>query len=610
MVTFPSNYLGDSVTLVYLNSGQHERSASGLYSVILDNATVYNLILGIGFILTSLSLLYLLLNERRIYKTGRMILIIWAIFILSPIRLRYVMEWPNHANWAWVIFYLASLFEFLKRPFSGKIRYAVLSGIFFSIALLQNSYHGVELFFISIPLFIFAIYSYRQHLNQKKNFILFLEGTGIVAIIMLSSIFYQYWIFNRPVQYGNNDPTTVITSASRSTSDRWAFSARPWHFLIPDIDHPVLGDLAVKAHYFIWQNPPYYLTEPFFPKEHTLFLGYTLMALSAYAIFQTYFRKRITGDKRFAVTFFLIIAVTGFIFSMPPYLTINDFKIYFPSHFIYDFLPQFRAYARYGVMVFIGNTIIALIGLEYLISISFTNYSRRKTLQNLLLIGISALAIFEFLPGYHLISTKPTPPYEWLREQALLQPAPLKYIEIPERADYTDHLYTHNANIEILNPYLISRGNAKLLEDIIWQRKNSIIPEDQAEKDKLFCLTFQNLGVQYIFYHKKDVNKQKVVDEFKETGIVKPQLKVALAESWGQPVWGNHVPKTEEDLKKDQRALDMEMLLRNDPKFTVVKEFTNEEIIASRPNPNFSADKFDAVTIFEISNEYCNKIAK
>src|SRR3990167_1875898 len=105
MVTFPSNYLGDSVTLVYLNSGQHERSASGLYSVILDNATVYNLILGIGFILTSLSLLYLLLNERRIYKTGRMILIIWAIFILSPIRLRYVMEWPNHANWAWVIFY-------------------------------------------------------------------------------------------------------------------------------------------------------------------------------------------------------------------------------------------------------------------------------------------------------------------------------------------------------------------------------------------------------------------------------------------------------------------------------------------------------------------------
>ena len=133
---------------------------------------------------------------------------------------------------------------------------------------------------------------------------------------------------------------------------------------------------------------------------------------------------------------------------------------------------------------------------------------------------------------------------------------------------------------------------------------------DQAEKDKLFCLTFQNLGVQYIFYHKKDVNKQKVVDEFKETGIVKPQLKVALAESWGQPVWGNHVPKTEEDLKKDQRALDMEMLLRNDPKFTVVKEFTNEEIIASRPNPNFSADKFDAVTIFEISNEYCNKIAK
>ena len=148
------------------------------------------------------------------------------------------------------------------------------------------------------------------------------------------------------MQYGQNSRTTVIESASRSPSDRWAFSARPWHYLIPDIDHPIFGDLATKAHYFIWQHPPYYLTEPFFPKEHTLFLGYTLIALSIYTIWQTYVKKNITGDQKFNVTFFLIIAVTAFIFSMPPYIGIDNLKIYFPSHFIYDFLPQFRAYAR------------------------------------------------------------------------------------------------------------------------------------------------------------------------------------------------------------------------------------------------------------------------
>ena len=39
-----------------------------------------------------------------------------------------------------------------------------------------------------------------------------------------------------------------------------------------------------------------------------------------------------------------------------------------------------------------------------------------------------------------------------------------------------------------------------------------------------------------------------------------------------------------------------------------VAEFSQEEIIKSRPNKNFSADKFDEVIIFEINDEYCNSI--
>ncbi len=523
-----------------------------------------------------------------------------SILILSPLRIRYSMEWPNHANWAWIIFYFASLLPFLKNPVSCKFRYPLLAGAFFFVALIENAYHGVELLFMSIPIFLFSIYFHSAEIFKKEDLHKVLKRFLVFSIIVLSAIYYQYYLFSKPIQYGNNALTTVISSATRSPSDRFAFSARPWNYLIPDIDHPVLGDLAVRANYWIWQHPPYYLTEPFFPKEHTLFLGYTLMALSIYTIWQTFVKKNITGDQKFNVTFFLIIAVSAFIFSMPPYIAINNFKIYFPSHFIYDFLPQFRAYARYGVFVFIGNIVIAMIGLNYLISKSFLNKPKQKLKQNLLIIAISALAIFEFIPGKHLISIKPTPPYEWLREQGTMQQTPIKYIEIPERADYTDHLYTYDANIEIINPYLVTRGDAKLLEDIILKRENS--------QEQLFCTLSNKLDVKYLFYHEKELNRQKYVKEFMETGVVTPQLKVAMAESWGSPVFGNHVPKTDEDLAKEQITKNMKNFLLNDPKLTLIKEYTNDEIIQSRPNKNFSADKFDAVTIFEINRDYCSSL--
>src|SRR3989338_3877984 len=561
------------------------------------NVSNANTHLIINVFLLFVVLLIIFYNKSQIPKNNYLIgLSLFSVLTLSPLRIRYSMEWPSHANWAWIVFYLIFLLMFLKSPFSRSFKYPLLAGVFFFIALIENAYHGVMLAFVSIPVLIFSFFFHKKEIFRKESVSIFVRNFLIFGFIAVISVIYQKSLFSKPVQYGQNSTTTVIESASRSPSDRWAFSARPWNYLIPDIDHPVFGDLAVRVNFWIWQHPPYYLTEPFFPKEHTLFLGYTLMALSIYTIWQTYVKKNITGDQKFNVTFFLIIAVTAFIFSMPPYIGIDNLKIYFPSHFIYDFLPQFRAYARYGVFVFIGNAVIAMIGLNYLISKSFINKPHQKFKQNILILLISVLAIFEFIPGKHLISILPTPPYEWLRMQALQQ-TPLKYIEITARADYADHLYTYDANIEIINPYLTTRGDAKLIEKMIW---------DRDPNDKLFCDLTTKLNAKYLFYHEKELNRKKYVQEFMETGVVTPQLKVAMAESWGQPVFGNHVPKTDGDLAKEQITKNMKNFLLHDPKLILIKEYTNDEIIGSRPNKNFSADKFDAVTVFEINRGYCN----
>jgi len=129
---------------------------------------------------------------------------------------------------------------------------------------------------------------------------------------------------------------------------------------------------------------------------------------------------------------------------------------------------------------------------------------------------------------------------------------------------------------------------------------------DRDPNDKLFCDLTIKLNAKYLFYHEKELNRKKYVQEFMETGVVTPQLKVAMAESWGQPVFGNHVPKTDGDLAKEQITKNMKNFLLHDPKLILIKEYTNDEIIGSRPNKNFSADKFDAVTVFEINRGYCN----
>src|SRR3989344_7129736 len=146
-----------------------------------------------------------------------------------------------------------------------------------------------------------------------------------------------------------------VRDVARSPQDRWAYSARPWHYLIPDINHPILGDFALNLQHKIWNSKPYYLSEVFFPKEHTLYLGITLSILSLYAIYQYLIKPMMyrsnskkflifnplaelssayAGEagsqflkRRFYVKLFLVVAIISFIFSMPPYIGYNDFKI-------------------------------------------------------------------------------------------------------------------------------------------------------------------------------------------------------------------------------------------------------------------------------------------
>ena len=659
-----SVYTGDSVSTLANRQNNRldhfEELIKAITIPIAGGIFTYNLLIFIGYIFTFVSAYFLIKNVLKKQTSFSGLPYLFAsIIVLAPIRQWYSFEWTELANTGFIvlgILYLAKFIRYktykfspqavdapprfvgmvvsqrLTRPLAEIVRFlkpaeggnlqgaptplggggrhtdSVFTGLFIGLAFFNHAYQGIMLLFISFVVLSFTLardlhlkisYSHRQTkaiLEDLKKYIFLVLCTIIFLLPTVLSFIY-------PDITANPNARNVLTF-SRSENDRWAFTARPWHYLIPDINNPILGNLAVKMHYKIWESRPYYLTEPFFPKEHTLFLGYTLMGLSLYTIYLSFLKNKLgtktknpfSADLLFFTRFFLATGIVSFVFSLPPYVAFNEFRIYFPSHFIYNFMPQFRTYARFGIFVFISNAVLATIALNHIY------YKLKPTLKrNLFIVGFCTLIFIEFtnFPPYPSITTTPTKPYQWI----LSKQDSFGYLEIPPRVDYSDQLYTLDNNNLILNPYLLTLSSIREIENSLWNIEFS-------KPDTLWCNNFRELNGQYIMYHEKELNKDKVVKEFIATGNVTKELKVAMAESWGSPVWGNHVEKTENDIFKNNRELNMKNLLLSDPKFTLIKEFTNKEITMDRHNNNFSADKFDAVSIFQINNEYCDNIVK
>jgi hypothetical protein len=618
-----SSYFGDSMALLILRNINYNELINSFITKILNQLFHVDLLF---LIIGTFNIIFLCLVVFYFFPRYQMnkSLIIFLIFILffSPIRTWHSFEWISYANWGFLLGWIFSLYLYLKTNIK---KYLILTIFFYLFTYLNHIFQGVMLSLLSVGVFLF------MGIEGKDNWKRLLKAYLLQNLILLPFLFF--FVINTAATYNN------LLDISRSPEARWAYSARPWHYLIPDINNPIFGDLAVKIHYKIWQSPPYYLTEPFFPKEHTLFLGYTLIGLSSYLIYLTFLKRNdnykctqnaknknlinkinvlfksrgvVSPDTKKLVIYFLSIGITGFILSIPPYIALNNVKIYFPSYFLYEIIPQLRAYARFGVFVFIANSLLAIISLQYIMSnlkigIIFKslfgkiipNKDLLKLKKTLILVSVFLMVIIEFInfPPFHVISTYPTPPYVWLSEQK----EDFAYLEVPSRNDYSDRIYQKFHGKKILNPYLDTPTGIKEIE-------RSLYEQDFAKFYSKWCVDFKNNHGRYIFYHLKDQNKSLTVKNFIETNEVTPMLKTALAESWGFPVWGTHADLSEDAkfrIDRDRKMLD---LLLNEPLFELVQHFNNTDIIKSRSNTNFSADKFDEVYIFKINETFCESL--
>ena len=100
--------------------------------------------------------------------------------------------------------------------------------------------------------------------------------------------------------------------------------------------------------------------------EQQVSLGWGIVALGLVAVFRWLVRERRPSSLA-RVPVLVVVAGAALVCSLSPERTIGSFTFFRPSALLYDFVPMFRAYARFGVVVQLMAALLAGIGVDRLL---------------------------------------------------------------------------------------------------------------------------------------------------------------------------------------------------------------------------------------------------
>ena len=140
-------------------------------------------------------------------------------------------------------------------------------------------------------------------------------------------------------------------------ADLFRYSAKWWSYLVPPVEHPLLGATARR----VWNAAG--VREGLL--EQQVSLGWGIVALGLIASFRWLSRDREPASLA-RVPVLVIVAAAALVCSLSPERTIGAFTFVRPSAVLYNVVPMFRSYARFGVVVQLMAALLAGIGVDYL----------------------------------------------------------------------------------------------------------------------------------------------------------------------------------------------------------------------------------------------------
>jgi len=360
-----------------------------------------------------------------------------------------------------------SLLYFLRKRTATS---AMILGLGLGLITLTVNYYGYFLLILTAfsSIIYFAICKdAKSRVSSIKNvFTLF-----VTAFLVIGPGSINYITTSKSVR---DLETITWKRMGRSTQDFFTYSARPWFYVLPDVKNPITGKLSQNVLRKIVQKEPYFLTSVFFENEHSLYLGIGTLILCFYALIKK-------GGKHKKIIFFLLVmAIVFAILSAPPYITISMRKIYFPSFFLSKIIPQFRVYARAGIITLAFLSIVSGFGIKYLLEkVEF------KQLKFVLTTFIALFILVDMYKASKFTKLLPVPEYYNIIKTADMA----EVIEFPKPVDARHLFYQmyHHKTVYGLEDFSKIEGVIEKAEKpvfIVYRKDSGKIYEDLINNEK------------------------------------------------------------------------------------------------------------------------------
>jgi hypothetical protein len=292
-------------------------------------------------------------------------------YAFSPFHVAHAAYHPHIAQTQWIPLYLLALWRCLDRPSPAAVGFLGAAAL---IVTLSNFYGGLIAAVITpVAVGAYWLSTFRAQPRPLRRLGI---TAGSLALLAVCGMAYASYVAG----------AVVVNRAAFAfpRADLFRYNAKWWSYLIPPVGHPVLGGFAHR----VWTEAG--VREGLL--EQQVSLGWGIVALGLVAIVPASARalarlaevrsaKDSERRRLLAIGFpkernrkaplayvpvVVVVALAALVCSLSPERTIGAFTFIRPSALLYDVLPMFRSYARFGVVVQLMAALLAGMGVDYL----------------------------------------------------------------------------------------------------------------------------------------------------------------------------------------------------------------------------------------------------
>ncbi|MFC2172384.1 hypothetical protein ACFLU6_07100 [Acidobacteriota bacterium] len=310
------------------------------------------------------------------------------VYAFAPYHVAHAAYHPHIAQTQWLPLYFLALWLCLQRAGVKRLLVLLATG---ALVVFSNFYYGFIIMVLT-PFAVIAAWLVRPPgVTKRKPRNLFITA-GVLAGAFCGGLIYIHRFAG-----------SVLTHPEKLAfprEDLFLYCARWWSYFLPPVEHPIAGDWVAG----IWER--HGIGGGLLEQQISLGIGIFILSVFSLALWLA--GRRDGGFRN--IPNLVIIASIAFLCSLSPDRQIGSITIIRPSGILYEFLPMFRAYARFSLVVLLMASLLAGMGAARLLR------WRRNYGGAVVAAGLLALVVLELtpFPPWRARDVLPTKAHRWI----------------------------------------------------------------------------------------------------------------------------------------------------------------------------------------------------